>query len=281
MILGVKTMVRFVSLLILSGLQIGSVDPYANARALLLQRAGRGVTNPDSRGCACHCDTDTATFRVWHQKDGPPDRFAARTIGRWFNRLKSNTDALSKTELLILLGRSAKGIWSLETQETDAGAEIHTDLVCVTVGGRRKVFPVINGLFISDVNESALSSRVLRRLRQLAKSGSWDVDLLIPPQLPLLSKPPALVFREQGKPDDEKSSYSWSLSIRGKNGRLVRITGERGPAGSVVQYFRAAKCFGGVRDDANAVTWWIMVKTAAVDNCSTSWYSIRLPHNVL
>ena len=275
-------MAKLVSLVILAGLQIGSIDLDASAYPSLLQKSRQGITNPRGGGCACHCDTDTASFRAWQQKDGPADLFAAKIISKTIDR--PLTTMSSRTELFILLGRSAKGIWTLETQVPDNEGSIYTDLVCITIDGKHKVFPVVKSFdFPSGKGHQELRRKlnalVLRRLRQLAKSGRWDADLLVPVQLPLLSKPPALVLREKGKPDNEKYGYSWTLSIRGKNGRLVRITGERGPAGSVVYNFRAAKCFGGVTDEANGVTWWIMVKTAAIDGCGASWYSIRLTHN--
>jgi hypothetical protein len=78
-------------------------------------------------------------------------------------RANGNTLAFRKTELLILLGRSSQGLWSVETQYTDAGAELYADLVCTTIEGKRKVFSVIKGDY--GVNASSLASRVLRRLR--------------------------------------------------------------------------------------------------------------------
>ena len=267
-------MVKVVSLVILAGLQIGSIDVYANAFPLLIQKSG--ITNPRSGGCACHCETDTASFRVWQQKDGPPDRFASKIISKTIDR--PITDMSSKTELLILLGRSAKGLWTVETQVPDNEGTIYTDLVCTTSDGKHKVFPVVKSFGLSGMGQQVLRRKlyalVLRRLHQLAKSGRWDADLLIPVQLPLLANPPSLVFREKGDPDSE--GYVWSLYFRRKDRRLVRIA--RG-GGGYVSNFRAAKFFGGVTDDAKGVTWWIMVKTAAIDTCGASWYSIRLAHS--
>jgi hypothetical protein len=273
-IVEVKTMVKLLSLLILVALQIGSLDLYTNAHPLLSQKSGQGITNPNSWGCACHCATDTVAFQVWQHKDGAPDRFAAKAIGRWFNRMtpRSETESFSKTELLILMGKSGKGIWSIETQMTDGGAEIYADLVCTTVKGKRKVFPLIIGLY--DVNASSLVSLILRRLRQFARSRQWDAGSLISVKLPLLTRPPALIFHEKGKLGDE--GYVWSLDVKAKNGRLLRIT-RRDRADSGEGFFRAAKCFGGVKDDSGE-TWWILVKTAFADNCSTCWYPIRLTH---
>lgn len=272
-------MVKLLSLLILAGLQIGSIDLYSNA-------------HPLPQGCACHCETDTAIFRVWQQKDGPADLFAANTIGRWLDRIIANTGAFSKTELLIILGRSAKGIWSVETLETDNEGAIYADLVLTTREGKRQVFRLVKSfgletLYFPDLPKGAskqeftrrrlqllrdIKTRVMRRLSQLAKSGQWDAGLLIPVQLPLLLKPPALVFHEKGKLETE--TYVWSLSVRAKNRRLVRIT--RG--GGCCDYFRGAKCFGGVADDANGETWWVLVKSAGGDNCGAKWHSIRLTH---
>ena len=99
-------MVNWFTLLMAAGLQVFGLD---------------AVSDVSPQGCACHCATDTAVLRVWQTKDGPPDRFAAKAIRRWFDRMgtHSNTEAFSKTELLILLGRSSQGIWSVETQYSD------------------------------------------------------------------------------------------------------------------------------------------------------------------
>lgn len=280
-------MVKLVSLVILVGLLIGSVEICADASPLLIQKSGQVITNPRGGGCACHCETDTASFRVWQQKDGAADLFAAKTISKTIYRPISEMPPRgsgmwqTRSELLILLGRSAKGIWTVETQVTDNEGAIYTDLVCTTIDGKHKRFPVVKRFdFQFDVGSRAeqvlrrrLNALVLRRLRQLAKRGQWDADSLIPVQLPLLSKPPALVFREQGNPDDEK--YSWSLKVKAKNGRLVPITGDKS-SGFLVCSFRAAKCFGGVIDGANGEIWWILVKTAATDTCGAGWCSIRL-----
>jgi hypothetical protein len=107
----------------------------------------------------------------------------------------------------------------------------------------------------------------------LAKSGRWDADSLVPVPLPLLRRPPSLVFRETGKPEDE--GYAWRLNIRTREGRLVRIKTKQA---GFVDFYRGAKCFGGVTDDVNGETWWILVKTAAIDNCSAEWRSIRFSH---
>jgi hypothetical protein len=268
-------MLKPISFLVLVALHIGSLDLYTNAHPLLSQKSGQGITNPDSQGCACHCETDTVAFQVWQYKDGAPDRFAAKAIGRWFNRLtpRSETESFSKIELLILMGKSGKGIWSIETQKTDAGAEIYADLVCTTVKGKRKVFPLIRELFVGDVNASSLVSLVLRRLRQATRNRQWDAGSLIPVKLPLLTRPPALIFHEKGSPGDE--GYAWSLDVKAKNGGLLRIRRERADSGGY--FFRAAKCFGGVKDDSGE-TWWILVKAAFLDNCSADWHSIRLTY---
>ncbi len=264
-----------------------------------LQKSGQGITNPNSAGCACHCATDTAAFQVWQQKHGPPDSFAAKAVGMWFNRIltpRTTGQMFTKTELLILLGRSAKGIWCVEAQMTDNEGAIYADLVCTTKG-KRKVIAVIKGFTIElemgqikpeGVSEPELSRRreqvvqkklntlVLRRLRQLAKTGQWDAAILNPMQLPLLSKPPALIFHEEGKPDTE--GYGWSVNVKAKGGRLERVVRHRPPGGFLAWYFRAAKCFGGVKD-ASGETWWVLVKTALADTCSAEWYSIRLTHS--
>jgi hypothetical protein len=256
-------MVKWPTLLMAAGLQIFGLH---------------AVSNASPQGCACNCTPDTAVFRVWQRKDGPADRFAANAIRSWFDRmgadetLRTNgtSEAFSKTELLILLGRSTQGIWSVETQYTDAGGEVYTDLVCTTIEGKRKVVSVIKG---DEVNSSSLASLVLRRLRRLAKNGRWHPDSVIPVRLPLQTKPPSLVLRETGKPDDE--AYAWRLNVRTRDGRIVRIKTKRA---GFVDFFRGAKCFGGVIDDANGETWWILVKTAAIDNCSSEWRSIRFSH---
>jgi hypothetical protein len=259
-------MLKPFTFLVLVALHIGSLDLYANAHP--------------SPQCACHCETDMASFQVWQAKDGPPDRFVAKAIRRWFNRIitDSNTQPFSKTEHLLLLGRSGKGNWSVESQLTDAEGAVYTNLVCTSIAGKRKVFPLVERLYDMTASPSAtsfassLAALVLRRLRRLAKSGQWDVGSLIPVQLPLLAKPPALVFHPKGKRDSDE--YVWSLSVKRKDGRLVRI--EREQPGCCGLFFAGAKCFGGVTDDANGETWWILVKTVSTDNCGGRWYSIRL-----
>lgn len=289
-------MVKLLSFLVLAGLQIGNIDLYASVC-------------PSPQGCACTCTPDTAIFRVWQQKDGPPDHFAAKTIRGWLTRLVTNPGAFTNTELLILLGRSAKGLWSVETLETDNEGAIYTDLVLTTSAGKRQVFSLIkrfglDSLYFPNLREGAskqefasrrvqvvrdLNARIMRRLSQLAKSGQWDVGLLVPVQLPLLSKPPALVFNQKREPcSDERltsnengsrslnrpRSNAWSLYVRAKDRRLVRIRS----GGRYCEYFRGAKCYGGVTDDETGETWWILVKTAGGDSCGAEWHSIRLTH---
>ena len=266
-------MAIFLRLVILGMLQIGSLEPYANA--LSIQKPQQGISNPGF-GCACPCGVHTATFRTWQQKDGPPDQFSGKAIRRWLhglNKVYADTGSSSpakgpkirRTELLILLGRSPRGLWSLEAHEDEAG--IRADLVCTTMQAKRKVFRVVEALdiYLQSV-ESSLASRVSRRLRQLAKTGQWDRDSLVPVDLPLRSEFPALVFRPRGAPE---SSTDWTLSVRTRDRRLVRIM----KGGS---YFRGAKSFGGVRDDANGQIWWILINTAGGDACYTEWLPIRL-----
>lgn len=291
-------MVKLLTILVLAGLQIGSLGLYANA-------------HPSPRGCPCHCAPDQASFRVWQQKDGPADRFAADTIGRWLDRIIGNTGALVKTELLILLGRSAKGTWGVETWETDGEGAIYANLVVTTSEGKRQVFPLIrrfglDSLYFPNLPEGAtkqestrrrlqllrdLKARIMRRLSRLVKSGQWDAGSLTPVQLPLPSKAPALVFQhtkdypcsevnhasnENGyKSMNRPRPNTWSLYVRAKNRRLVRI--RRG--GTFCEEFNGAKCFGGVTDDANGETWWILVKTSGADSCGGEWHSIRLTNS--
>src|SRR6266571_2493137 len=241
-----KTVVKVLALLALVGLEIGSIDLFVNAYPLPSRKSRQGIANPDRRGCACHCETDTAVFRIWQQRDGPPDRFAANTIGRWFSRLLTSGcrgEAFSKTELLILLGRAKKGTWTVESRQSDGEGGIYIDLVLTTSEGKRKVFGVTKGLeaFVQSPPEP---EGELRRLRVLRKHLG------------------VRVMRRLGQ--------------LAKNGQLVRII--RGKAFPGIGYFRAAKCFGGVADEANAEIWWILVKTAVGDGCGASWYSIRLVH---
>ena len=286
---------------LLSGLLIVSLEPYATA--LSSQKSRQVISNP-SYGCACPCGPGTATFRIWQQKDGHPDRFAVNAVRRWLHGLTrvfaeressstAKTPRTRMTELLILLGRSPRGAWSLEAYEGDPDG-IYANLVCTTTDGKRKVFLLLKQLDISEKLfkrvaadglkdpdvfgdlkrhpqvlrsvESSVASYVSQRLRRLATSGQWDADALVPVDLPPPSEFPALVFRPRGAPE---SSMDWTLSLRTKDRRLLSIT----KGGS---YFHGAKSFGGVRDDSNGQIWWILIKTAYADSCGTEWHSIRL-----
>lgn len=291
-------MVKLLSIMALAALQIGSIDLFASA-------------HPLPRGCPCNCGPNQGSFRVWQQKEGPADRFAAKTIGRWFEKIIADSGTLSMTELLILMGRSAKGIWSIETLFREGEGDVYTDLVLTTREGKRHVFPLTRRLYLDTLYypeppEGAreqeftrrrarllreLHSRVIRSLSQLARSGQWDAGSLTPVKLPLPSKPPALVFKhKKGDPCSEVNHASnenasrlmnrswpntWTLYIRAKDRRLVRI--KRG--GAYCEDFNGAKCFGGVTDDANGEIWWILVKTSGADSCAAEWHSIRLTNS--
>ena len=105
-------MLKITSVLLLGALQIGSLEPYANA--LSLQKSRQAISNPGF-GCACPCGVHTATFRTWQQKDGPVDRFTVNAIGKWFHGLtrlytdigashSAESPEVRRTDLLILLG---------------------------------------------------------------------------------------------------------------------------------------------------------------------------------
>ncbi|HEU4390799.1 MAG TPA: hypothetical protein VFV34_23545 [Blastocatellia bacterium] len=225
------------------------------------------------QGCACHCFPDTVVTSVWQQKHGSPSRFAARMAARWFHSTRTLPviGPIENSEAFILLGSSQKGVWALEILEIDNGGEVYANLVCVSVNNKRKVFRLITGVTV--INRAALASIIARGLRRLERKRQWDPASIVPVQLPLPSKPPKLILREKGQPDDRE--YLWTLSIRTPDRRLVRITHARpNMAGG---YFRGAKCFGGVTDDAKGATWWILVKTAQADSCDATWYSIRFP----
>ncbi len=273
-------MARLLSMLVLAGLQVGSISLYADA-------------GQDCGGCPCPCGTDQAVVRVWRQKDGPPDRFAARAISSRFDKMAAD----NKTELLVVLGRSARGVWGVEATDSNGTGSFYINLVCTTIDGKRQVFPLIkHSDEAHNVQRSSLASLTLRRLRQLARSGQWDVGSLAPVQLPPRLKPPSLVYREKGKAAYEKASaaamdrlqnamteenmraynalgYVWTLNVRGRDGRLMRV--ERGSHCDNGN-FAGAKCFGGIADDANGETWWILVKHTASHTCWATWHSIRL-----
>jgi hypothetical protein len=146
---GVTEMAKLLSFFVLGALQIGSL--HTNARALALQKSRQGISN-SGQGCACHCATDTAVLRVWQPKHGPADQFAVNAIRRWFKELtKPFPDSgassplpydwrIARSELLILLGRSVKGAWSMEAQRTDNEGAIYADLVRTTIKGKRMSF---------------------------------------------------------------------------------------------------------------------------------------------
>jgi len=277
-------MLKLLSLVVLA-LQLGTLAP--DTQASTPQKSRQEISYP-AYGCACHCDTSTASLRIWQQKDGPADRFAVRAIGRWFYAREkftrhpppsppSGPGQFAREELLVLLGLNTEGVWALELLVTDAGGETYIDLVCTTNEGKRKTLPVAAGLLPSQMFSSAklfpapLVSRVSRRLRQLAKTGRWHPDSLVPVELPLLSRAPALVFRPKRHPN---GNWSWTLSARSKDGRLVPIQRE-GPA-PVLEFFQGARLFGGIKDVANGETWWVLTKTLQSDNCGAEWRSIRL-----
>ena len=225
-------------------------------------------------GCACHCSTDTVMFHVWQPRNGPPERYIAKTIVNWYRRLETPGKGWAKTELMVLLGTSPQGIWTVETQIPDNSGEIQSKLVCTTIEGKRKTFPLI--IELSQDSPSMLRSAILGRLKWLRRKGRWDAGSMLPVRLPLLSKAPALVLHETGKPSDDQ--YRWTLSVRTKDGRLARIDQQK--RASFGWYYRDAKCFGGVQDEANGETWWIIVKTALSDTCGATWHPIRLTNQI-
>ena len=276
-------MVKVFSFVVLGAIQIGSLHLNANARALALQKSGWQIEYPH-HSCACHCSTETATLRIWQKKDGPADRFAVKMVSRWFHALETFSDVVgsdsparppkyARVELLTLLGRDSNGVWALEVMETDGGAEFYVDLVCTTNEGKRKVLPVVKGVPSDELVKSSLASRVSRRLHQLVQNDQWDPTSLIPVPLPLLSKPPWFVFRPK---HHANGMWNWTLSVRARDGRLVRIKTVRPE--QVVEHLSGVEYFGGVTDDANGETWWILIKTEQEHNCSAQWHSIRLSH---
>src|SRR5262245_15939128 len=128
-------MIKPFSLLLLAGIQISSIQPYAHG-------------HPAGQGCPCHCATDLVVFWDLKQRAGPADRFAASGSGKWVDGWESpskefrTTQGYTKIDLLVLLGSSAKGIWAVEARTTERG-DIYSDLVCMTIDGRRKVFPLM------------------------------------------------------------------------------------------------------------------------------------------
>src|SRR5437870_3797895 len=120
--------VAAVALLLWSFAGLGS-NRFQSAYATPAIRTRASVSHvtlaPAWQGCAYHCATDTAVFQVWQPKKGTPDRFIAQAIGKW-------RTMEGEFELLPLMGQSSRGLWSVETQLTDAGGELYTDLVCTT-----------------------------------------------------------------------------------------------------------------------------------------------------
>jgi len=248
-------------IVLLIAIQVGSLGSTAKA------------DRPDY-GCACDCSTDTVRFQVWQQRDGPPDRYIAKTIVNWYARLETQKKGWAKTELMVLLGTSPQRIWTVETRMLDNRGEIESNLVCTTIEGKRKTFPLI--IKLSQYSPSAFRSAILPRLQRLRRKGRWDAGSMVPVRLPLLWTAPRLVLHETGQPSDDL--YRWTLSVRMKDGRLARI--DRQNIASYGWYYRDAKCFGGVQDEANGETWWIIVKTALDDTCRATWHSIRLTNQI-
>jgi hypothetical protein len=219
---------------------------------------------------ACHCATDTAIVQVWKTRYGTPDRFVASAVNRWARNILTS-QFIGKTEQLILLGKSLKGVWSVESQFTDGGGELYTYLICTDVKGKRKVFPLISEL--SYESTSSHKKIVLRKLQQLIKIGKWDVASMIPLTLTLSSKPPVIIFREKGEQYTEK--YTWSLYVKNRENRSILI--RRQQADSTGLFFNEAKCFGGVIDNEGGEIWWVLIKTHQSEWCCSEWRSIRLP----
>jgi hypothetical protein len=225
---------------------------------------------PNALPQICHCATDTTIVQVWQTRYGAPDQFAASAVNRW-NQNTLTSQVFPKTEQLIILGKSPKGVWSIASTCDDGEPSIQANLVCTNVKGKRKVFPLIPELPYMD--NSSLRGIVLRKLRLLAKTGDWDVASMTPVTLLLRSKHPMPVFREKGKQDDE--GYTWSLYIKNRENRFIQI--KRQLPGFVADFFNAAKCFGGVIDNGGAEIWWVLIKTHSAEWCFSEWRSIRLP----
>src|SRR5260370_9690244 len=150
-------MVKFISLLLLAGYTIGGVVAQTGPRPSIAK----------SGGCACPCYTRPVKVVIWKPEDGAIDQFVGRTVKAQYHR----------GEPLILLGRSPRGDWSLETSlDEDIGQVLDINLVCTTLHGKREAFHLIQNYPTASALDphaggTRLSSPVLRTLQSLESPG--------------------------------------------------------------------------------------------------------------
>ena len=250
-----RAMVNFTSLILLATYAIGGLV------------GQQGPRPKNLGGCACPCNARPAKVVVWGPEDGKINEFIVRTIKSGYNR----------GEPLILLGRSPKGLWSLETSGDEYAMKV--DLVCNTVEGKREPRSLIESYPQASYEEPTasaadLSSRALTGLKHLEKRGDWRPEELVAISKPLLSTYPRLVLHETG--DFDRDDYSWTLRARAKAGRFVVVTSGNAHSPKGFRYYRDSRCVAGVSDGAGREIWWVFVATAMADDCEKEWRAIRL-----
>jgi len=245
--------------------------------------AGLPQKGPRARnkgGCACPCEADPVRVVVWKPGDGDIARFAARTIKSAYSARTSRADRHWAVPL-ILLGRSAKRVWVVET----GGDEFSTNVVLVGIDemGKRTSLHLVDNLAaeanIEPPNRSrALYSQILRAFGRLQRRGKWRPLEMSPLQLPLLSDYPRLALRESGEMLSGTSfnaGYSWTLRGRIKNGPWAVVASGKPNQPNGGDFYRGSRLVAGIADSEGAEIWWIRLAVALADNCGMEWRTVR------
>jgi len=204
-----------------------------------------------------------ATVRVWRAKNGDVQKFAAGTVREWLKNIEKPDPG--PLQLLLLLGRSPEGIWTLEGRGDDGGYRIQ--LVRTDLQTHRQAHRIVE---FQDRPPRSIARIVHSRLIRFAKQEKWAPDRLV--ELQLLPKPPVLFDRQRAI--IEKPGYSWDIYATRKGCPIVRVTGARPSViGPFIDHYSFAA---GVAGAENTGLWWILVLTRTGEYYEAQWHVIQV-----
>jgi hypothetical protein len=201
--------------------------------------------------------------RAWRTNNGDAAKFAAGTVREWLKKIQKPDPG--PLQLLLLLGRSPEGIWTLEGRGDDGGYRI--ELVRTDLQTHRQAHRIVE---FEDPPPESIPKVVQSRLLKLSKQGKWAPARLA--ELHLLSKPPVLFDRQRGI--IEHPGYSWNIYAARKGAPAVRVMGAR--PGVIGPFIDSYSCLAGVDGDQNTGLWWILVVTRTSEYYESQWHVIQV-----
>lgn len=195
--------------------------------------------------------TDGIVLDLLAPDSGPPLEAAVDVIARF-------AADESKTDLLLLVGRSARGVWTLEANAAEGDVVAH--LALAGASGRRRVWP------LGAAGRAAVTAVAAEALRDLVDRIGWLEGRFEPVEPVPLGEPPKIAYAETPR-------GRWHVAARAA-GRPAAYLAEDG--GIPGRRFEAAVW--AARAPVAAGDWvWALAKTRTAGRVRGAWGAAFVP----